>query len=474
MNPGRFGERAALAVCDPVLQRAMDRATRRQDTDRQKRMAELPDPVGLRNLAGQIRHRALARLDEYLAQLADNIERRGGHVHWAGDARQACQVVLQIARQARVKRIVKSKSMLTEEIELNAALQRARLEVVETDLGQYIIQLAGQKPSHLVGPAVHMTASQIAHVFVEKLGIDYTEDPKALTRAARPVLREKFRTADMGISGVNFAAADTGALCLVTNEGNGRFVSCRPPVYVAMMGIEKVVPTMQDMAVLLKILPRCATGQRMTVYANVCTGPRRADEADGPNEFHLVIVDNGRSEILAGPYWEVLKCLRCGACLNACPVYRKVGGHAYESVYPGPIGNLLTPLMESLEARGELPHASSLCGACRDACSVRMDLPSLLIEMRGQLERGGQVGRLEKLAVKFWAWANLSKGRYSASAALARRLLNAGASGGWTSRLPGPGAGWTRYRDFPAMAAKPFHKQWAEQLQNERDESCPD
>jgi L-lactate dehydrogenase complex protein LldF len=464
MKPGVFGERAAVSVRDPVLRDAMDRATRRQDTGRKEQMAELPDAAALRNLAGRIRERALGRLDEHLAQLADNVERAGGQVHWAHDATQACDIALQIARQHDVGYIVKSKSMLTEEIRLTATLEQAGLDVVETDLGQYIVQLAGQRPSHIVGPAVHMTVAQVASLLVEKLGIEYTEDPTTLTRAARDVLREKFRRAQMGITGVNIAAADSGAVCVVTNEGNGRFTTSRPAVCVAFMGIEKVVPTMRDLAVLLKVLPRSATGQRSSVYVNLAAGPRAAGEQDGPGEFHLVMVDNGRSDILAGPYAEILKCIRCGACLNACPVYRKVGGHAYDSVYGGPIGKLLTPLMQTLEARGELPHASSLCGACRDACSVMIDLPELLIKMRGELAGAGQPGVLEKLAVKFWAWANRSKGRYSIMAGLAKRMINTGAGSGWTSRLPGPGAGWTRFRDFPAMADKPFHKQWTDDL----------
>lgn len=473
MKPGRFGEQASAAVQDEVLLRALDRATRRQHDGRKQLLAELPDALAMRTLAGEIRERALSRLDALLGQLADNIERAGGSVHWAATAEQACQIVVEIAGRADAKLIVKSKSMLTEEIELNDALTAAGLETVETDLGEYIVQLAGQKPSHIVGPAVHMTTAQIARLLQEKLGIDYTEDPTALTRAARAVLREKFRAADMGISGVNIAVAENGALCTVTNEGNGRFVTSRPPVYVAVMGMEKVVESMADLAVLLKLLARSATGQRSTVYANLTTGPRSPDETDGPREFHLVIVDAGRSQILGGPFWQVLKCIRCGACLNACPVYRKVGGHAYQSVYPGPIGKLLTPLLDSLRERAELPHASSLCGACFEACPVRINIPHLLIRMRRLLEDGRYSGYLAMMAVRMWAWMNTSQGRYAASSWMGRHFLDAAATEGWCRHLPMLAANWTEHRDFPAMAETPFHKLWNQLEGDEESPSCP-
>lgn len=468
MIRGGFSARADQAVADLALQAAMDRATGRQDSGRRELMGELPDPLALRGLAGQIRDQTLQRLDRHLEQLAVNVERLGGSVHWAADGTQACQIILGIARRTGARRLVKSKSMLSEEIGLNESLTAAGLEVIETDLGEYILQLAGDRPSHIVAPAVHMTAEGIGRLFSQKLRIAYTEDPAGLTRAARRVLRDKFRAAQMGISGVNLAVAQSGAVCIVTNEGNGRFVVSHPPVHVALMGMERVVPTMRDLAVLLKVLARSATGQRITVYTGLCGGPRRPDEPDGPREFHLVVVDNGRSEILAGPFREVLRCIRCGACLNACPVYRKVGGHAYESVYCGPMGALLTPLLESIVRRGDLAHASSLCHACAEACPVRIDIPGLLIAMRAELKRVGQVSRWQRLAVKLWAWLNRSSRRYHASAWCWRVFFDARARGGWHARLPGPGAGWTRQRDFPAMAETPFHKLWPQLAETPR------
>ncbi len=353
---------------------------------------------------------------------------------------------------------------MCEEIELNPHLQQAGLEVVETDLGEYIVQLAGEPPSHIIGPACHKSARQIAELFREKLGVPYTEDPETLARSARKVLRDKFRQADMGITGANFAVAQTGTIVTVTNEGNGRFVASRPRVLVAVMGMEKVIDSTADLAVLLKVLARSATGQRVSVYTNLTTGPRRPGDADGPEEFHLIVVDNGRSRILAGRYRQLLRCIRCGACLNACPVYRKIGGHAYASVYPGPIGKLLTPLLEDLLRRPDFPQVSALCDACRDACAVRIDLPEMLILMRDDLRRLNQVPLSHRLGFAAWARVMSHPRLYRLAARFARMGLLLESHTGWVERTPPAGDPWTDVRDLPVPADGPFHRLWRKGL----------
>jgi L-lactate dehydrogenase complex protein LldF len=350
--------------------------------------------------------------------------------------------------------------MTSEEIDLTAYLEDAGLEVVETDLGEYIVQIAKDHPSHIVTPIIHKSKLDVARLFADVLGIDYTEDPRELTLAARKVLREKFRRCDMGICGVNFAVAETGTVVLVTNEGNGRLCTSRPKVVVALMGIEKVIPTMRDLAVFLKLLAKSATGQRLTVYTSLITGPRRPDDLDGPDEFHLVILDGNRTNILASQFRETLRCIRCGACLNTCPVYRNIGGHAYKSVYPGPIGKLISPLLNSYDQYQELPQSSSLCGACLDACPVMIDIPAMLIEMRNDLRRKGYLPWSHRVAFRAWSVAMRSPWLYRVGAAMYRRFVDAGSRDGWNPKLPGPLAGWTDHRDVPAMAERSFREQW--------------
>ncbi|MFN4258037.1 MAG: lactate utilization protein B, partial [Gemmataceae bacterium] len=328
--------------------------------------------------------------------------------------------------------------------------------------GEFIIQLAGERPSHLVAPAVHHTRESIAQVLSKGLGQTLPDDARTLAMTGRRVLRQKFHDADMGISGANFAVAETGTIVLVTNEGNGRLTTTCPRVHVAIMGMEKVIPRWRDLPVFLKLLARAATGQTLSVYTTLITGPRRPGEIDGPEEFHLVILDNGRSRILATPFRESLQCIRCGACLNACPVYRRIGGHAYGGVYSGPIGSILTPLYDSVSANPHLPHASSLCGACQAACPVRINIPHMLIGLR-ELQHHDKPSRLENLAYRLWKEVLRRPWLYRLavrSAALVSRFL---ARDGWLSRLPGPGAAWTETRDFPAPARRPFRQLW-EQL----------
>ena len=353
--------------------------------------------------------------------------------------------------------IAKSKSMLSEELGSNHALEAAGLRVVETDLGEYIIQLNDETPSHIVGPAMHKTKAEIRDIFVRELGMEPTDDAEAMVAYARKMLRDEFLSADLGISGVNFLIAETGSIGLVMNEGNGRLCTSLPRVHVALVGIEKVVETVEDYAMLTQVLPSSSTGQKLTVYTNIINGPRRADEADGPEHVYVILVDNGRSDIYATDYAEALACIRCGACQNACPVYRSTGGHAYGWVYGGPIGAVLTPLMVGLENAAPLPHASSLCGSCKQVCPVDIDLPRMLLDLRWELVQRGESKAGWDLAMKMWAIGMTSPKRF----ALGGRAARAGQylMGDY---LPGVLGNWTKHRDFPAFAPKSFRQLWKE------------
>src|SRR6266446_4831065 len=392
---------AGQALADPPLQAALVRLTSTLMAANRRGYAALPDSEKLRDHAKRIKEHTLANLDKYLEQLEASVQRNGGQVHWASTAEEARQTVLQIAKQSNCKQAVKSKSMTSEEIHLNAALEASGIEVTETDFGEFIIQLAGERPSHLVAPAVHHTRESIAGILSRHVGEPLPDEPRPLALTGRRLLRDKFSQADLGITGANFAVAETGTIALVTNEGNGRLTTACPRVHVALMGIEKVIPRLADLPVFLKLLARAATGQTLSVYTTLITGPRRPGELDGPEEFHLVLLDNGRSRVLATPFRESLQCIRCGACLNACPVYRRIGGHAYGGVYSGPIGSILTPLYDSLPDNAHLPHASSLCGACQTACPVKINIPHMLIGLR-ELQHIHKSGRWESLAYNLW------------------------------------------------------------------------
>jgi L-lactate dehydrogenase complex protein LldF len=357
--------------------------------------------------------------------------------------------------------------MVTEELELNGFLEEAGVRVVETDLGEYVVQLSHDHPSHIVAPIIHWTKGDVADLFREKLNAKDEEvaDVPEITAFARRMLRQEFLQADMGISGVNFGVASTGSLCLCTNEGNGRLTTTVPRIHVAMMGIERLVPTMADLAVMLQVLGRSATGQKLTVYSNILTGPRRlsmADggEPDGPEQLHVVLVDNGRSKLLGGELAEILYCIRCGACLNVCPVYQEIGGHAYGSVYPGPVGSVLTPGLRGIADFVDLPNASSLCGACREVCPVRIDIPRMLLKLRDTATHETPTPFWLRGGVQMLGWLAGRPTMFRLAGRLGSFASRMVASDGWISALPGPLAGWTKSRDFPALAKASFMDRW--------------
>jgi L-lactate dehydrogenase complex protein LldF len=457
-----FHEASVKAAGDEKLKRSINNAVMRQYTGRQLRMLDLPDSDKLRTLAGEIKQHAIDYLDYYLEQFTLNVEKNGGVVHFARDAAEAKRIICDIAVKANCKSCIKSKSMVSEEIDLVPALEATGMEVVETDLGEFIVQISHDKPSHLVAPIVHKDKASIAKLFSEYFGTPYNDDPHALTMQARKYLRDKFRLADFGMTGGNFLVAETGHVCCVENEGNQRQSVTTPRVLVSLVGIEKIVPRMIDLSVMLKLLARSATGQPITIYTNLFAGPRAQGEKDGPEEFHLVLIDNGRSEILASEeYRETLRCIRCGACLNACPIYRKIGGHAYGSVYPGPIGALITPLFQGLSNFKDLPQASSLCGACYEACPVKINIPKHLINLRRDINAKHLNGFFERIVYRLWAWGLSSPFVYRLIGTMQKWDLRRRAKdGGWISQMPAIAAGWTQIRDMPAPAKKTFHQLW--------------
>jgi L-lactate dehydrogenase complex protein LldF len=457
-----FHSISTKAAGDERLKTAINNAVLRQYTGRQLQLLQLPDSDALRTLAGQIKQHALDHLDYYLEQLQANVEKNGGTVHWARDGAEAKRIILDIAARANCTRVIKSKTMVSEEINLAHTLELAGMDVVETDLGEFIVQISHDRPSHLVAPIVHKDRQSIAKLFSEYFGTPYNDDPQALTMQARIFLRDKFRNSDFGMTGGNFLVAETGQLCCVENEGNQRQSMTTPRVLVSLVGIEKVVPRVADLAVMLKLLSRSATGQSITIYNNIFGGPRAAGERDGPEEFHLVLIDNGRTEILASEeYRETLRCIRCGACLNACPIYRKIGGHAYGSVYPGPIGALITPLFQGLGNFKDLPQASSLCGACYEACPVKINIPKHLINLRRDINQQHLNGAIERIIYRIWARGLKSPLVYKLIGTIQKWDLRRRAKKtGWIRNMPSVAAGWTQVRDMPAPAKKTFHQMW--------------
>ena len=465
-----FNERARLAVKDGDLHDSVELFTNKSVAGRNAVLKALPEAPELRERAYGIKQKTMANLDTYLGQMAEAVEARGGNVFFADTGEDVVRYIGDLARRKGAKVVTKSKSMATEEIELNRRLEEdygdLDLEIVETDLGEWIAQLAGDTPSHIVGPILHMNRRRIADILSGAAGEDLPPDVEALGSFARRRLREKFLAADIGITGANFGVAETGTIATVTNEGNGRLVTSVPPVHVVVMGIEKLVPRFEDLSVFVRLLARSGTGQKLTVYTNFVTGPRGAGELDGAEEFHLILMDNGRSELLGTPFEEALYCIRCGACLNVCPVYRQTGGHAYGSTYSGPIGAVITPLLKGGKEAKDLPHASSLCGACWEACPVGIPLHDLLLKLRNKQVQEGVAGKAQGLAFKGFENTMKNPALYKISGKAGRLaqkpLAKVGDRAGAPKTLPGPLGAWTAGRDFPRLAPKSFRELWKE------------
>jgi L-lactate dehydrogenase complex protein LldF len=461
-----FPEAAKVALANSQLRRNMGKATQTIRGKREAVVGEMPDWEALREAGRAIKERVLRHLDKYLIQLEESVVRAGGRVHWAGDAAEANRIIAAIVAEHRAREVVKIKSLTTDEIGLNDALAGHGIEAIETDLAELIIQLAGERSSHILVPAIHKNRAEIRELFLRKLDVTkLTDEPSDLAAAARAHLRRKFLSAKVAVSGANFAVCETGTVCIVESEGNGRMCLTLPKVLISVMGLEKVIPSWEDFEVFLQLLPRSSTAERMNPYTSFWTG---VSPGDGPQEFHLVLLDNGRTKVLADPVGrQALNCIRCSACLNICPVYERTGGHAYNSVYPGPIGAILTPQLAGVENAGSLPFASSLCGACYDVCPVKINIPEVLIHLRGEVvrhkqEHHGPAGLAdpEALAMKFLAGVFSSPSRFERAQKLGRlgqRLLM---RGGFIEHLPGQLGGWTAMRDVYPVAPQTFREWW--------------
>ncbi|MEE2856242.1 MAG: LutB/LldF family L-lactate oxidation iron-sulfur protein [Planctomycetota bacterium] len=456
--------RAEVFLQDEVLQGAVREATTLKDQARRDALEQAfgDDVAEIRKLAGAIKQHTIDHLDHYLEQWIDRAEAAGTRVHLATTAQEANRIVVEIAREERVRLCVKSKSMVTEETQLVPQLEAAGIETVETDLGEFILQIDHDAPSHIVMPMIHKDRSSVARAFEKVLGARYTEEPEELTAIARDHLRGKYKEADLGISGGNFLVAESGSVVICTNEGNGRFCTSVPKTHIAVVGIEKLIPGFDDLSVLLHLLARSATGQPLTCYTQILTGPKQPQELDGPEQMHVVLVDAGRTKILADPeFRSALHCIRCGACLNACPVYRKVTGHAYGSVYSGPIGAVITPLLSGIDKNQTLPEASSLCGACNEACPVDIDLAGLLVGLRRKI-RKKRGSWLERVALSLLGFAFSRTTSYRIASKLQRFfLLCISAGSGTVHSAPGPFSGWTKDRDLNLPPRRSFRDRWA-------------
>src|SRR5579864_641216 len=465
-----FDRKIHETVSNPELQLKIYTATGRLIEARKGSVSndQLPEYQELRNQANAVKKHTIDNLDYYLEQFERNVAAHGGKVIYCKDGSEVADFVLGLAKEREAKLIVKSKSMTTEELDFNERLEHHGLESVETDLGEYIIQLAHIRPFHIIAPALQMTRYDVADIFTEHLGVNETVITKQ-TQIARTILRDKFLAADIGVSGANFLVADSGAVVLVENEGNARLTTSAPKIHIAVAGIEKLIPRAQDLATFLKLLGRSATGQPLTVYTSFLSGPKRTGEIDGPDEFYLVLLDNGRTTVLANEEKrQALYCIRCGACLNHCPVYRKIGGHSFPWVYSGPIGAILTPQFLGVNHEPGLPFASSLCGACAEVCPVKIDIPKILLDLRSEVKKAETregANRLERLAFKVWAWVMRHPRLYEMAGMAAASLAPSGDGGGWVRSVPinlAPLNAWLSPRDLPSAPAKSFRQLWRE------------
>lgn len=464
-------ELAQSALTDEYLRQAVRYTTEKLRSGKQKAAEEHGNWDEWRERGRQIRLHTIAHLDYYLTQFAENARANGVHVHFATAASEAIALTLAIAEQKKAKSVVKSKSMVTEELHLNQALEQIGVKTIESDLGEYIIQLAREKPSHIIIPAIHKNRQQIAELLSAEAGEALAADTAVLAGFVRQRLRETFLKADIGMTGCNFAIAETGSIVLFENEGNARMVTTVPKTQITLMGMERILPTWADLEVMATLLPRSATGQKLTVYMSGITGPRRPDDADGPEEMHVIIVDNGRSLQLGDPvFQELLDCIRCGACLNACPVYRHIGGHAYGSTYSGPIGAVLTPALNNNVAEwGDIANASSLCGACYEACPVKIPLHDMLIHLRKRKVEQGYGSSVEKLAMSGFAKVMSNSTRFQRALTLGRWGQKLVVRDGVIKAKRGPLKGWNRYRYAPSLPDRMFRERW-NKLQSEVEE----
>lgn len=463
---------ARKAIKNQVLQRALADLQNRFGRGTAESYRRLPEGPDLRLKAHEVRMQTVENLDVILETLAANIRANGGQVFFAEDGRAAVNYCLEVARRNKVRRVVKGKSMVSEEIGLNDAFIDSGIDVFETDLGEYIIQLAGETPSHIIAPAIHKTRDDVGSLFADKLDIPYETDPPRLTWIARKALREQFLAADMGTSGCNMACAETGHITTVSNEGNIRMSTTLPQVHIAIMGMERVAARLEDHDILLRLLCRGAAAQNMATYVSYIGGPRAAHHADGPQEFHLVVLDNGRSRILADEeFREMLCCIRCAACLNVCPVYAKIGGHSYGYAYSGPVGAVVTPLLVGINRAKDLCLGETLCGACRDICPVHIDLPRMLLALRTKLAEGDTAwevtpnDRKEKFLFQAWSWMIRDRSRYDLAVKLAatgQKLLTQ--KDAMIHRLPPPINGWTKARNLRPLAAESFISRWKKDI----------
>ncbi|QQK79129.1 iron-sulfur cluster-binding protein [Salicibibacter cibi] len=467
-----FQTRVNKGLDDAFMRGTVRSAQEQLRTRKQASSEELGDWEAWRSLGEEIRTHTLEHLDYYLEQLSDKVAERGGHVYFAKTAEEGNAYVRKVAREQEAKKIVKSKSMVTEEMSLNDALEEDGLEVVETDLGEYILQVDDHDPpSHIVAPSLHKNRAQIKDVFAEKKDYEDSDNANDITRFVRGELREEFLDADIGITGCNFAVAESGSISLVTNEGNADLVTALPKTQISVMSMERIVPTWEELDVMVSLLCRSAVGQKLTSYITTLTGPKGEEEIDGPEDFHLVIVDNGRSDILGTQFQSALHCIRCAACVNVCPVYRHVGGHAYGSIYNGPIGAVLTPLLDGYENNKDLPYASSLCAACTEACPVKIPLHEQLIAHRQIITEKEKLGSMpEKWAMKMFGTGVSAPKLYRLASKQAHRVMSPWTKGSRISNGPGPLKAWTNFRDLPAPASERFRDWFANRRRSEFDE----